>query len=265
MTQVTLWTQQVEVTWPACLSFYDEKLNLLHQFESEGILRAFRNRDTNIGAMLGDPDHHIAVRSDQMNIRMLSSGADLERMESAASSVFSALEPDSVAEVSVSLQYLTPLDGEFQSLTGDSANRLLGLTDEGGMGGWDWAVLLNGEGTDPDSIFQVEFGVVQAEEIPERLARVHGQIEGLDTSIPSSHWEGQEFPPVAMFAEWQWATEPSDEAAPLDTFLACWARAREDAASLLKTVGVTSGLLPKGAKKKKTKETAKPVPKGGTK
>jgi hypothetical protein len=240
MTQLELWTQSITAQWPPCLSFYDKKLELLHGFQDEGVLLAFKNQDGEIGALLGDRDHQIEVEPNRLSMRILQKGGDIRRIERAARSVVTAIAPPRVAKLSVSLQYVAPLSQDYDEARVESSQAFLGLGEpsdlrlsDSALRIWDWAVLLEGENDRDEASFQMEFGIVDAEELPERLAREVGQIE-LEGSHPDAdHWENEKLPEVALFADCEWTGKMPERLPPFDGIMSLWSHAIEDAEHLL--------------------------------
>jgi len=243
MATLELWTQSVTGKWPPSLRFYDKKLSLLHALQDQGLLKAFRNREREIAALIEDRDHQLELEPDGLSIKVLRPQAKLQQLEDAGRMLTEAVEPGRVSSVSVALQYLASLPDDYLESRSYSAHAFLGLDEKEiaiasgpTMHSWDWAVLLEGETDRDDATFQVEFGIVDSDEIPERFAREAGQVESFGTHAPAEHWEEAELPNVALFADWTWSGAVPEDLAPFEAILQSWSHAREDAEHLLSRI-----------------------------
>jgi hypothetical protein len=167
-----------------------------------------------------------------LNALVLAPVADVERVLNAARAVLETLNPSRMARVSVELQWLSPIDLDYDEARRAAAGRLFGGdpvdTSLGGTRVADYALLM--DGIHPSGTYQMEAGVVRADEIPGRLARSAGRM-GVDPESPPSIWDLDTLPKVAYFVDMKWWANERP-AASANGVLEAWDQAREVATAV---------------------------------
>jgi len=170
------WTQNIRITWRPELRFYERRIDLLRELEDLGHLRAFRVTDTGVEARLFDSMHILAVRSNGVMLRFL--GPEESHTADAWDTLtraIAAMEPQSIIEMSAAYQHLAPLTMTFEEALAQSYKTF--LTQPGGelvLG--DWAMLVDVDKVgDVPANGQIEFGIVRAREVPDRLSHRAGR------------------------------------------------------------------------------------------
>jgi hypothetical protein len=195
------WTQNIRITWRPELRFYERRIDLLRELEDLGHLRAFRVTDTGVEARLFDSMHILAVRSNGVMLRFL--GPEESHTADAWDTLtraIAAMEPQSIIEMSAAYQHLAPLTMTFEEALAQSYKTF--LTQPGGelvLG--DWAMLVDVDKVgDVPANGQIEFGIVRAREVPDRLSHRAGRL-GEETAASEQSWEGRTFAETSLFAE----------------------------------------------------------------
>ena len=106
----------------------------------------------------------------------------------------------------------------------------------------DWAILIDGSSADGDSDVQFEFGVVNAQEVPDRLSLKVGRVGHLSLQVPSSRWQGRDIPAVALFVGSVWKQERRVSEPNADHVLDYWQQSLMEADSLAWSLVEASGL-----------------------
>jgi hypothetical protein len=95
----------------------------------------------------------------------------------------------------------------------------------------DASVLLDGQMADSAAEFQAEFGVVERDEVPQRVAREVGRLPG-PAYEPSDVARYVDIPDVGMFFDWRWELKQPVEAADAEGVLLCLQTAVERTSTL---------------------------------
>jgi hypothetical protein len=183
------------------LSFYEKRVDILKAFEKQGVLRAFRVEEGSVDAQLFDSRDRFTVKQDGLDLQLLARDADPKRAMQALEVAVDALAPAFPRHISASFQYLRELNLDFEDAIRSAYGRLLGELNAGDEKFGDWAVLIDLDFQDLPSAGQIEFGLIQAEEAPRRLARTAGKMGNSSGRSEVSRWQGLRFPDVALFAD----------------------------------------------------------------
>jgi hypothetical protein len=195
------WTQSVRLSWRPELSFYEKRVDILKVFEEQGILRAFRVEEGSVDAQLFDSRDRLTVKQDGLDLQLLALDADPGRAMQALEVSLDAVAPALPRHISASFQYVNELELDFDDAVRSAYGRLLGDLDTGDHRFGDWAVLIDLHFQDFPSQGQIEFGIIQADEAPRRLARTAGRMGNASGRSEVGRWQNIQFPAVALFAD----------------------------------------------------------------
>lgn len=192
------WTQRLSLSWRPELRFYEQRIAILKKLEEQGILRAFRVEESFVDAQLFETRDRLTVRQDGADIQLLSPQAESERALEALCIALAEVRPTTPRSISASFQYIAPIELEFMDVVARGYGRVLGDLP-GDLRHGDWAILTDIILESPSASGIVEFGIIKAEEAPERLARRAGRTGG--RSQPQQRWVAEQFPDVAVFCD----------------------------------------------------------------
>jgi len=215
------------------LRFYEERIGILRHFDDAQALRAFKVGENTIDAQLFGGECRISVSQSGATLQLLSPEADLQRGSEALAAVVAALSLPAIRSLTVALQYVEPIDLAFREAIDRGHERLFGISLSTKLRLGDWAVLQDlhlGDQEERDGA--VEFGIVQATEAPQRLARIQGRAQG--EHLSPGVWSQATFPPVALFADSFWSLrEHPKDADLMSTVVSFWETVREKTGSLV--------------------------------
>ncbi len=192
------WTQRLSLSWRPELRFYEQRIAILKKLEEQGILRAFRVEESFVDAQLFETRDRLTVKQDSADIQLLSPQAEPERALEALCIAMTGVRPTTPRTISASFQYIAPIALEFTDVVARGYGRVLGDLP-GDLRHGDWAVLTDIALESPSASGIVEFGIIKAEEAPERLARRAGRTGG--RSQPQQRWMADQFPDVGVFCD----------------------------------------------------------------
>jgi hypothetical protein len=225
------WTQRLSVAWRPSLGFFEKRYEILRAIEDEKLLHQFLHRDDRISVRLGDPNHIVTFAPDRLEMTVLRPDGDLGRVLNVGQLVLEALRPSRILSPAVQFQWLNPIAQDYEVAKAQLVERLFGQVPHLTYG--DTAALLDVATDEPASRGQVEFGLVNASEMPGRLARSVGYMTHLaEPEAPASLWVGETLPEVAFFCDsaW-WPIQPPDPA--IDAVGKLWEDMREMAGSIV--------------------------------
>ncbi len=206
-----LWTQRYGIQWAPVVSFYEHRYSILRSFEAGGLLRGFQSDEDSVAARLGDPGHTVTFGPTHLNASLLRPGADEDRIFDAARRIVDELRPVRMARATGGFQWLAPVDLDYDEARRSATRSLFGQNDPdkvlAGTTLVDYALLI--DGTHPNGTYQIEIGVVKAEEVPDRFARTAGRMGGPDMGISPSLWPLDSLPEVAYFGDLRWRANKS--------------------------------------------------------
>ena len=231
------------MSWRPELRFYEQRVAILKKLEEQGILRAFRVQEGFVDAQLFETRDQLTVRQDGADIQLLSPEAEPGRALEALCIALGEVRPTTPRSISASFQYIAPIELEFMEAVTRGYGRVLGDLP-GSLQHGDWAILTDVSLESPPASGTVEFGIIQAEEAPGRLARHAGRAGGKSQSAQRS--VAGQFPDVAVFCDGSIssALDGDPEALP-GSAGQFWASARDAHGSLvegLRTVLTTNDL-----------------------
>lgn len=202
------WTRSLYLAWVPELRFYERRFAVLRHFADAGYLDAFRNREDRTGAMLGGHRAECEVTATSMALHVDRS-ADLDMVQQILGVTLDELQPD-VHSVAFFAQFVVPLPGplDYDEARQKSANAHLGPVTAA-IDLVDYSVLADGRAPGGRQEYQVEYGLLIDEELPDRLTRHYGR--GASAPAPSrplaSRYRGVLDGP-ALFADMRWLDWP---------------------------------------------------------
>jgi hypothetical protein len=196
-----IWTQRVEITWRQNLAFFERRYSVLRELEDEGLLRRFQENDrSEISVRVGSAHQTLTFGDDGLVVAALKPESDLQVLRAAVQVVCDALDPRLSGYPELAFQSLTPLVGAYDEVRKAAAEALLGGGAVGRVG--DFAVVLDGDLDEPLDDYHLEFGIVEATEVPARLSRRVGfSSSGNSFAPPPGLWQSDQLPAVALFCD----------------------------------------------------------------
>jgi hypothetical protein len=228
---VGLWTQRLSLSWWSSVRYFRLRFDVLERYEDEGWLWGARVADDVVGARLGDPSHVIEFGPSHMRAYLLNPDADAERLLAALRVLIETVEPKLFANPTFSFQWVIPIAGTYEDVRKRAAasflpNALSPVTD---LAAW-----LDGDLPDRRGKYYLECGVVEAIEVPPRLAREVGRFMVLrDPNVPSSLWPIETLPPIAFFCDMH--CEVADVGSASE-FFSQWGETRERAEGVISSL-----------------------------
>jgi hypothetical protein len=219
---VALWTQRIGASWPPTLNYYERRLDVLRRFEDEGLLRQFSVSEDDVSARLGDANHSINFSPTGLVAGLYQPDGDEERVRYAMAVVVEVLEPDEIVVPTFDFQWVVELEEAYD----DARRRAARVAAPSSLAqANDFALWADGHLEEPDANYFFECGVVDASELPTRLARLHGRAGAADPRSPPSLWPRDVLPEVAFFCGVNWAVDVADES--LERVFELWDATRD--------------------------------------
>jgi hypothetical protein len=208
---LSLWTQRIEVRWQQNLRFYEHRYEVLRAFEDGGYLRSLREREERIFVRVGTAHQLVSFGPRGMSLALLRPDADETLVRTAASEVWERLQPRVTGGLRLGFQWLRELSEPYAEARKSAARSLLGepFSDDAE----DFALLFDGKKDDPAARYRLELGVLEASEVPARLARLSGRVAKADLNTPPTLWQVSSLPSVALFCDQEWDTADLDDSA----------------------------------------------------
>jgi hypothetical protein len=196
------WNRTMSLEWTPSLRFYERKIQLLQGMERRGLLAAYAVQEGLVGLLVGDRAMELIVTSRSCSLRLSGSTFDRDRLFEAIGMILRTVEPMAIRATSYSSQHLAALSDSYE----EGKSRFIESFFDGrssNIGLDDMAVLVDGQDPEHETSYQVEFGVVSADEIPDRLNRHAGRMEAQESLSPYD-WSTSGFPAVALFVDSSW-------------------------------------------------------------
>jgi hypothetical protein len=167
---------------------------------------------------------------------------DRERLLAAAKVALSVIQPSTVRGARAMLQYIVPIDADYDKARQSSAEALFGQAAPS-LAVRDWALLLDAE-LEGVGESHHEFGIVRKAEIPLRLNRWMGRVSSEGEGEGGHDWPVESFPQVAFFLDGVWTRSgivPGSGA--LGYMEETWERAVADGDRLVDELAASLGVL----------------------
>jgi hypothetical protein len=205
-----VWSRSVRlVTTPTPL-LYDVRGRLLNELRGLASVERFRVRDDDIAVVFEGP-REVHVGMESILCSSYVPDDDPRWIVRPLDVIERAIEPK-VTSLVASFQHLIEVEGPTESLTEQSAKLAMGSIAES-IGVYDYANLVDGIDRETGLAYQAEFGIINADEAPFRLARFAGRAQG-ETSSSMDLIVAMDFPEAAVFVDSRWSVE--SEFAPGD-------------------------------------------------
>jgi hypothetical protein len=198
---VPVWTQRATVRWRPVVSFVDGQASILRNLESADLLRSFYVGEDRVGVDIIDPTHALAFGSGGLELFALRPEPDVNAIEAAATLVWDGLQPGPIHGVVLEFQFITPVDGDYDSTRRGAGDRVWHSVDA--ARNVDFAILGDMANDDLDAEIRYEAGIVEAIEASDRLPR---DMPGSAPMRPvtSNLFPPKSLPPVALYNWQQW-------------------------------------------------------------
>jgi hypothetical protein len=175
-------------------------VELLRLLEDDGRLKSFKIDETEVTARLSDYSQ-MTIAVDRLELRIFSPLQSMDAALAAAKSAVEIIGPTTVRMVSADLAHVVEIPGDYSELRQSSGGRLYPW--------WparitDWALLVDGVSKNGQTQYKCEFGLVADTEIPDRLTRAAGRMQGPSTNATSLHLDRTRLPKVALFSDSSW-------------------------------------------------------------
>lgn len=198
----TQWTAQLRIAWLPVLTFERRRLTLLDWLEEHaevvGVLDE-TGRDAGVGVAVGRPEQKLVVQHDGCHVRLEAPHASLDGVMGALNGVYEAMDP-----VDAHLDYFRtawslPLKDEYMPARLAFASRAAGLPASVDFAVSDAAVLADVEME--DRTLQVEYGIVDKNELRDRLVGRATGMMGRNRPMSSGPTVGVPLPDVSLYAD----------------------------------------------------------------
>lgn len=193
-------TQSIRLRWRPELRFYEQRIRILRDLETAGLLQGFRVSEETVDAQL--PGWRwLTVWQSGLTLDVLSDTVDTQASWQTIQDAIELIAPLQYSHARVSYQHVAPLSATFEeavSLSYEHLYRNLS-TDEVAVG--DWALLADiATPASPAATGKVELGIVRRDELPLRLNRLGGRSPGMQ-HIGQRDWQPGEFKAISLFAD----------------------------------------------------------------
>jgi hypothetical protein len=243
----SVWTQSLSITWRRSIGYYQQRFNLLERLDKEGLLKAFKADEDEVGGRLRDNAHEILVHPNGLRGNILQPTGDRARLERAIDLTLETIGDLQVNRIALTVQFIIPVEGDYDKARTSSGQTLLGHV-VGDIGIADWAVLMDSKPSASGLEGQFEFGILSKNEIPIRLGRRAGRTGHFSQaapSIPTFFPEGKrELPDVAMFLDGMWVwTGRGEQVAIRQQFRRVWDEAIAEGTKTVTEILTNLGLV----------------------
>lgn len=193
------WNSRYRFAWTPIITFGTRRLNFLEWVEANLDPLAFTDAADSVGVAVGDARTRLTVTARGMTLEDGSTDPHwLTKLEPAIAGVFEVMQPRDTALSSASVAWSHPLEDEaYDAAASAFARRVAGIPAGSSYVPWDASALM--DVTAGDVEMQVEWGVVAAHEIIERVTRpTVGRIHGgrVETSLTPME---EPLAPVSLF------------------------------------------------------------------
>lgn len=223
--------------WRPLLTFYENRIPILREFENGGDMRAFAVGEDHVAARFLDAEHVLTIRQDSLTVELFGQDVDQDAICAFADAALERLGPIEARGASVHFRYIVPLSSSFEDAVAASVRHFqLPTVDTIQFADWSFLVDLVSQG---EAGGQIEYGIIRAHEAVTRLSGA-GRIGPQQTAAAVQRWAGTTFPAVAMFAHCAWVQAGAripEEDAP--TF---WRAARDRVSGLVDALYATIGV-----------------------
>ena len=165
------WNSRYHFAWTPIITFGTRRLSFLEWVEENLEPLAFTDAAESVGVAVGDPRTRLTVTARGMTLEDGSTDPEwLSKLTHAIEGVFAVMQPRDTALSSASVAWSEPLEGVlYEDATSAFASRVSGIPSTSSYVPWDASALMDVSANQAE--MQVEWGVVAAHEIIERVTR----------------------------------------------------------------------------------------------
>ncbi len=200
MRDVEPWTEVASWQWRPQFDFEERRIPFLREVDQAGVLEAWHLQRDAVGVIVDEPGCEIFIAQDR-----LAASTPESRLPDVAMDVLAMVErvfEPVTSSVWIAHQYVIPLAREYDVARTELGDKLWPGTFSA-LGGTDFALLFDGVAAASGSQYQIEFGVVLASELADRLARTVGRSAFRGVQVPAP--ERLTHPPdVSLFVDVHW-------------------------------------------------------------
>ena len=212
------WTQVAFISWRPELRFFERRHEVLRALDDQGMLRAFQWASDSLSARLG-PFELFEVRPSGAAITLGSPRVSHQASRDALEIALEMLKPRQVVFSRALVQTVLPIASDAGVTAVKTAQSLLPALS-GDVDAQDWAMIFDGSST-VLGLFQVEFGVIRADELIDRVTRQAGRVQPWQPMQDVVDRTG--IPDAAMFFAWTWRTPHQvEEDNPVESICGLW-------------------------------------------
>jgi hypothetical protein len=220
------WTRRIQLTFRPLVSFYEHKPRILRELEDAGLVRQFTTADDSVVVRLRDPEHILVFGARKIIAGGLSPETDVEMLKKAVEAVWNAMQPSPGKSVQLEFQWLIPMSQGYDEARIAAGKSVLELPADTK---WvDFAMVIDGAATDFDGSFKGSAGIVESAEVPPRLSKVFGYVEG--KPMPPALWKVEALPDVAVYCSQRWTVREDIDS--VDSMFALWQRVQARSATI---------------------------------
>lgn len=198
-----VWSRSVRLETASTPLLYDVRGRLLNALRVAGPAERFRVREGDIAVVYEGPSE-MHVSTEAISFLSYEPAATLEPMLNLLEIIEEAVSPRLRTLVG-SFQHLVEIPHPPKFATAESARLAMGELAER-VGVTDYANLVDGVDRESGLVYQAEFGVINADEAPFRLARFAGRTQAEPAASMDLIME-MTFPKSAVFVDSRWEEE----------------------------------------------------------
>jgi len=196
----TRWTAKAVLSWKPILTFGRRRLELLDWFEANVEPVAFTDTQEAFGIALGTPSQRLQLDRRSLQIGLLDPGASVLELQPALVGLWEVIVPAKVILQSYRAAWSVPLTAEYEAARRTLTERSLASSFDAGVEAFDCACLVDVR--TPVGELQLEFGVVTADEIAERLKTTGlGMTPTGEGDRDPYRTDASHFPQVSLFVD----------------------------------------------------------------
>jgi hypothetical protein len=197
-----MWTVSHRIRWTPIITFARRRLRLLDWFEEYTSPVAFYENDEHVGISLVDRGLRLMISRTHATLSSSTAGLSIDQMEPALRGVFEVLEPKGGVLATTNSVWTCDIeDGEYNEERAALAAAMTGVRGrESGFRAIDTSALVDFESL--EHLAQVEYGVVEATELQERLTDPDlGRMGSGSARLPYTGLLPEVVPPVSLLVE----------------------------------------------------------------
>ncbi len=212
------WVRRYEFHWAPLISFRQRRDEFAHWVDDNESPRAILDEDEVVGVAVGHRNLRLTMHRTGFDISVGSPRIDIDPLERVVPAIARIFRSRGVHVASGRTVHTYEIDADYDLLRRRLGRRVTGGQVGEGFEEIDCSALV--DFSQKDRRLQVEFGVVRAEELEERLRSPgRGRLRGLD--LPRVSDVGEGFPSVSLLCDATWRALRSYPAAD-DDYTMLW-------------------------------------------